>query len=690
MKEILYGGDYNPDQWQDRPDILSEDIELMKKAGITVVSLGIFAWSTLEPEEGVFCFEWLDKVIESLHGAGIKIFLATPSGARPVWMARKYPEVLRVNSSGQRNLFGERHNHCFSSPIYREKTAIINRKLAERYGKHPAVILWHVSNEYSGDCHCELCQENFRTWLKKRYNTIDSLNRAWWNSFWSHTLSDWSEIHSPVPHGEMTVHGLNLDWKRFTTDMTVDFMKQEVRAIRDGGSDLPVSTNMMAAVETPANDPGLDYWKFRDVQDIASWDSYPAWHSPGYKAYDFEEKVGPEANDYRRASEVAFQHDFFRSLHGKPFLLMESTPSKVNWKPRSINKRPGMNILSSLQAVAHGADSVQYFQWRQSRGSFEKFHGAVVDQSGRDDTAVFKEAARLGALLKKAREVAGSKYGAEVALLYNWENRWALEDSQGPLNSPGKGYLEAVRKHYFCLWDQGLPMDVISGGEDSFPYKIIVAPMLYMISRQTAIKLEAFVRSGGILITTYLTGYTDESDLCHEGGSPGPLSNVLGIRVEDIDTLSPYEPISSGLTSKEDTQDYVEHIFMETAECLNHFKGYPHDDWPSISCNRFGTGIAYHLAGRFSVESLSQFYSSHIQEWKINDRNSNVLDCNGNVNIQMRTSHDKDYMFLMNWSTKPASVKLKESWTDVETGKESCLWKMDAYASFILAAENKK
>ena len=684
MDGILYGGDYNPDQWLDRPDILEEDIRMMTKAGISVVSLGIFAWSTLEPEEGVFRFDWLESIIEDLHRAGIKIFLATPTGARPVWMARKYPEVLRVNATGQRNIFGARHNHCFSSPVYREKTALINRKLAERCGSHPAVILWHVSNEYSGDCHCDLCQGNFRSWLRKRYGSIEALNKAWWSSFWSHTLSDWEEIHSPVPHGEMTVHGLNLDWKRFTTDMTVDFMQQEIRALREGGSDLPVTTNMMAAVETPENDPGLDYWKFRDVQDIASWDSYPAWHSPGYKAYDFEEKGGPAADDYRRASEVAFQHDLYRSLHGKPFLLMESTPSKVNWKPLSINKRPGMNVLSSLQAVAHGADSVQYFQWRQSRGSYEKFHGAVVDQSGRDDTAIYRDSARLGALLKKAGNVAGSQYEAETALIYNWENRWALEDSRGPVNRPGKGYLEAIRKHYFCLWDKGIPLDVISGDEESLPYKLIIAPMLYMVPEKTAEKLDAFVRAGGILVTTYLTGYANESDLCHEGGAPGPLGNVLGIRVEDLDGLSPADRVASGLTGKTDTIDFIEHIHMVTAECLSRYKGYPHDGWPSLSHNSFGKGAAYHLAGRFSVESLGLFYGSNLREWGIEAKDGYVREKTGNVNIQIRSSRDREHMFLMNWSSKPGTVELKRPGIDVETGKEGLHWKMAGYGSYLL------
>jgi len=272
---LLHGGDYNPDQWLHMPDILEQDLRLMKLAKCNAMTTAIFAWSALEPEEGVFTFRWLDKVMDDLEKNGVKCVLATPSGARPAWMSEKYPEVLRVDQNGIRNLHGTRHNHCFTSPVYREKVTIINEHLASRYKGHPALILWHLSNEYSGECRCELCCEAFRAWVRRKYNDdLDALNKAWWTAFWSHTYSRWSQIEPPSHRGENLVHGHNLDWKRFVTDQTVDFIRTEIAPLRRHTPGVPVTTNLMGTF------PGLDYWKIAEPLDVVSWDNYPLWATP--------------------------------------------------------------------------------------------------------------------------------------------------------------------------------------------------------------------------------------------------------------------------------------------------------------------------------------------------------------------------------------------------------------------------
>lgn len=684
--QILYGADYNPDQWLDREDILLKDIELMKEAHITVISLGMFSWSTIEPTEGNFTFDWLDSVLDNLYSAGIRVFLSTPSGARPSWLAYKYPEVLRTAANGQRNIFGERHNHCYTSPVYKEKLHIINKKISERYSEHPAVIMWHISNEYGGDCHCELCQEEFRSWLKNRYKTLDKLNAAWWSIFWSHKITQWEHIHSPAPHGDTTLHAKNLDWKRFVTHQTVNFMNTEISSLKEFNSDIPVTTNMMQIHDDPKADYLLDYWKFKDFIDVSSWDSYPAWHLPGY-SFIPETIENIQVDDYRRASEVAFHHDLFRSIGKGHFLLMESTPTNVNWQPISKLKKPGMNILTSIQAIAHGANSVQYFQWRSSKGSSEKFHGTVVDHSGSNETRAFKEATKLGKVLKDLKPVAKSQYKAQVALIYNWENRWAFDNSQGPINNRQKAYLETIKKHYFSMWDQGISMDIVSGQDNLTKYKVVIAPMLHLLNNEMVDSIKDFVIGGGKLITTYQTGYVNQTDLCFEGGAPGPLSELLGIKIEQIDVLHKFENIKMINNKTKETyivNDYYEIINMTTAESISDFCGGIADKKPAITTNSFGKGRAIHIGGRITTPDLISFYKSIIKVDKLKSTKDDIENFTGSLNFQKREDGTNEYLFVMNFTDKKESFTTVKKYTLLDCDNEQKKWDIEPYEVKIL------
>ena len=320
MPVLGHGADYNPDQWLDRPDILEQDIELMKKARVNIVSLGIFAWAALEPEEGKFNFDWMAEVIDRLYAAGIRVNLATPTAARPAWMAQKYPEVRRVNAQRQRELYGDRHNHCYTSPVYREKTRIINQALARRFGSHPAVVLWHINNEYGGECHCELCQQAFRDWLRARYGSLEAVNKAWNTGFWAHTYTDFDQIESPSPIGESAMLGLKLDWRRFVSHQSIDYMKWERDCVREILPDAKVCVNMMYRFG------GIDYFEMAKEIDLVSWDNYPTWHKPS----GTDEDIALKAN---------MMHDLYYSLKDQPFYLMESTPSYTNWQPITKNKK---------------------------------------------------------------------------------------------------------------------------------------------------------------------------------------------------------------------------------------------------------------------------------------------------------------------------------------------------------------
>ena len=655
VKGLIHGGDYNPEQWLDRPDILEEDVRLMKKAGINSASVGIFSWSVLEPEEGDFHFEWLEKIIDRLYENGIYTVLATPSGARPAWLDARYPEARRVNRMGQREYHGGRHNHCMSSPIYREKVALMDRKLAERFGSHPGVIMYHISNEFSGECYCDHCVRRFREYLAKKYdNDIEKLNHAWWTAFWSHRYNDFDQIEPPFAHGENSVMGLSLEWKRFTTWNTNDFMKAEAAVLHSVTPGIPVTANLMRMFD------GLDYRKMAPDMDVVSWDNYPTFHNDWETLED-------------TAFETAFQHALMRSLkRDVPFMMMESAPGLVNWQNVNKVKRPGIHRLACLQAVACGSDSVQYFQWRKGRGSAEQFHGAVVDHLGTDDTRVFKEVAEVGELLKKIAPVAGTLVKTKAAMLFDWDNRWAIESMQG-LGRETKKYEETcigIWKEFFRL---GVDMDVVGSDEDLSRYDVVVAPMLFMLQPGTAANLKAFVERGGQLLATYLCGYVDSEQLCHLGGFPGDgLKELFGIVSEEIDSLYPTDRNGIALTDKslcaQDGKDwevveYAEILRVQDAKVLGTYTDDFYQGSAAVTCKSYGEGNAWYVAARTSAAAMSPLFRR-----MLTDAGIPVRKLPQGVERHVRSGEEGVYEFYLNWTKEAVAVPGVKG-TDILSGE---------------------
>ena len=651
VSALLHGADYNPEQWENYPDIIDKDIAMMKQAKCNVMSVGIFSWVKLEPSEGEYNFSWLDELIEKLYAAGIHIFLATPSGARPAWMSQKYPEVLRVGRDRVPALHGGRHNHCMTSPVYRQKVRQINQKLAERYAHHPAVIGWHISNEYGGENHRHSCQQKFRLWLQDRYQTLDNLNEAWWSAFWSHTYSDWSQIESPAPQGEVSIHGLNLDWRRFNTAQVTEFCSEEAKPLKAANPELPVTTNFMEYFYD------YDYWKLAQVIDFISWDSYPMWHR--------------EKDETQLACYTAMYHDLMRTLkQGRPFVLMESTPSATNWQPTSKLKKPGMHILSSLQAVAHGADAVQYFQWRKSRGSVEKFHGAVVDHVGHIDTRVGREVSELGRILEAMSPVMGSKVDADVAIIFDWESRWAMDDAEGPRNC-GLEYEKTVAEHYRPFWERGIAVDIINADCDLSGYKLVIAPMLYMVREGFAERATRFVEQGGQFVATYWSGIVNESDLCHLGGFPGPLRPLLGIWSEEIDCLADGESNQvqglagnkAGLQGPYQAIHLCDLIHLEGATAVARYRDDFYADRAAVTVNFVGEGKAWYVASRNDAAFQRDFFMNIAEELNL----ARALDTQFpyGVTAHRRTDGESEFIVVENYSNDSKSLVLPAVYRDM-------------------------
>ncbi len=655
---LVHGADYNPEQWIDYPGVWDEDMRLMRLADMNEMTVGIFSWSRLEPREGEYDFSFLDEIIDRVYQNGGRVILATPSGARPHWLAEKYPEVLRVDPNGIRNLYGQRHNHCYTSPLYREKVGAINRRLAERYGKHPAVIAWHLSNEYNGDCHCALCQEAFRAFCRKRYGgDIDKLNHAWWTAFWSHTYDSFDQIEIPSWRGETSVHGLSLDYRRFISAQTGDFIRAELAPIRELCPDVPVTINMMPKFT------GLNYRDYRDILDFASIDVYPDWHKPG------AEESTP--------LETAFWHDYYRALYERPFFLMESAPGLTNWKPYNKLKRPGMDRAAALQAVAHGSDSVQYFQFRKSRGSSEKFHGAVVDHVGNEDTRIFRAVQATGASLRAIDELCGSGVEARVAIILDVENLWALLTAQGFVKE-NKRYLETLYEVYRPFWRRGIAVDIVDAHRDLSRYSLVVAPMLYMVDGETGASLTSYVKRGGYLLSGYMLGMVNETDLCHLGGFPGAgLRELFALRNEEIDTLYPGErfTVSRGGKSYEGL-DYAELLRPEGCEILARYTSEFYSGMPAETRNRFGEGTAHYIAFRDTGDFFEDTVARVIEECSIPspfaalDKSAKPSLFERGVTAHTRSDGEHTYLFLENYSGEERTVELPAPAYDLEAERK--------------------
>ncbi len=661
---ILHGGDYNPEQWP--ADIWDEDVRLMNEAHVNVATLPVFGWVSLQPDEDTWTFDWLDAVLDKLWAGGVSVCLATATASQPAWLDQKYPDVLTVGQDGVRRKHGNRHSFCPNSPNFRRLSVGLARKLAERYGQHPALQVWHVGNEYGGTCYCDQCAEAFRVWLKNRYGTLDELNARWSMTFWGHTLTDWAQVETPTRSSEGSVQALLIDYDRFQSESLLNCFKAEAEALREVTPNVPITTNLMGTFKP------LDYQKWAKELDLVSWDSYPGKDAP--------------------PAEMAFQHSLMRGLkEGMPFMLMEQTPSQQNWQAHNALKRPGVMRLWSYQAMAHGADAVMYFQWRRSRGATEKYHGAVVEHEGTSRPRVFQEVAQIGRELESlGTKTLGGRVAARAAVLFDWDNWWAIEYSSGP--SVDLKYVPQCLAHFRALHGLGIPTDVVSPGADLSGYDLVIAPVLYMVKPGIAEKLEAFVQGGGTFVTTFFSGLVDENDRVYLGGYPGPLRKMLGIWSEEIDALTPAQSNSvvfsapfGTLTGTYGCRLLCDRIHPEGAEVLATYGADFYVGEPAVTVNSYGEGRAYYLATALDPDALTGFYTKLCADKAITSPLPGLPE---GVEVMPRVSpHGETLLYVLNHAAVPATVALPEGEHDnllsgqTRTGSLT----LDAYGVAILA-----
>ncbi|MEK4273401.1 beta-galactosidase [Paenibacillus sp. FSL R7-0026] len=639
LPKMFYGGDYNPEQWDHETHL--EDLRMFQLAGIDIATINVFSWALIQPDEVTYRFEELDQLINRLYENGVYICLATSTAAHPAWMAKKYPDVLRVDADGHKRKFGGRHNSCPNSPTYRKYAEKIADKLAERYKDHPAVLVWHISNEYGGECYCDNCEKAFRVYLKERYQTLEQVNKAWNTNFWGHTFYDWDEIVLPSNLSEhwgnnnSTFQGISLDYSRFNSDSMLDCYLLEYDAIKKHIPDSVVTTNLMGFFKQ------LDYFKWAKYLDIVSWDSYPGLATP--------------------VSFTAMAHDLMRGLKdGQPFMLMEQTPSQQNWQPYNSLKRPGVMRLWSYQSVAHGADTIMFFQLRRSIGACEKYHGAVIEHAGHENTRVFREVAELGKELQILGDTTlDASVESKVAIVFDWDNWWAIEKSSGP--TVALNYVDQIHKYYAAFFRRNIQVDIISVDTDMSKYDIVLAPVLYMVKPGFATKLEKYVEAGGTFLTTFFSGIVNENDLVTTGGYPGELRKLLGIWVEEIDALLPEQ--KNRIVLKETYGDLqgeygcgmlCDLLHSEGAEVIAEYGDDFYKGMPVVTRNTFGQGEAWYVASdpdeRFLDGLLGQLAAAKNVE--------SLLETPEGVEVSARTKDGKPYLFVMNHNATTQSYDL--------------------------------
>ena len=594
QERIWYGGDYNPDQWPE--EVWDDDVRLMKKAGVNLVSVGIFSWAKIETSEGVYDFDWLDRIIDKLGEAGVAVDLASATASPPMWLTQAHPEVLWKDYRGDVCQPGARQHWRPTSPVFREYALKLCRAMAEHYKGNPYVVAWHVSNEYG--CHnrfdySEDAEHAFQQWCEERYGTIDAVNDAWGTAFWAQRMNDFSEIVPPrfIGDGNFMNPGKLLDFKRFSSDALKAFYIAERDALAEITPDLPLTTNFMVS----ASGSVLDYDDWGDEVDFVSNDHY---FIPGEAHLD----------------ELAFSASLVDGIARKdPWFLMEHSTSAVNWREINYRKEPGQLVCDSLAHVAMGADAVCYFQWRQSKAGAEKFHSAMVPHAG-EDSAVFRDVCELGADLNKLSDegILGSRLAkSRVAVVFDYESEWATEHTATPTQHVH--HVDEPLAWFRALADQGVTADVVPvrGAWDG--YEMVVLPSVYLLSEETTRRVRDYVVGGGRLVVTYYTGISDEKDHVWLGGYPGSIRDVVGVRVEefmpmgnDFTGVPDHLDLSNGAVAH-DIADVIGSV-DESATVLATFKDNPWtgmDGVPAIVANTFGEGRSVYVGARLGREGLA-------------------------------------------------------------------------------------
>ncbi|MFE6197777.1 beta-galactosidase [Streptomyces sp. NPDC057838] len=647
LTRLAFGGDYNPEQWPE--SVWQEDVRLMREAGVTMVSVGIFSWALLEPSPGTYDFGWLDRLLDLLHEHGVRVDLGTPTVVPPVWFYRAHPEALPVTAEGVRYEFGSRAAICHSNADYRAAAASITTALAERYGNHPALALWHVHNEYGvpvSACYCDSCAAHFRRWLAAAYGTVDAVNEAWGTAFWGQRYTGFEQINPPRVTPAAVNPAQALDYKRFADATMRENFVAERDILHRLSPGVPVTTNFMTAL---SQCDSVDYWAWGREADLVTNDHYLI-------------------TDGRRTHvNLAMAADLTRSVAGgAPWLLLEHSTSGVNWQPRNPAKAPGQMARNSLAHVARGSEGAMFFQWRQSRRGAEKFHSAMVPHGG-TGTRVWREVVELGSFVDALAEIRGTRTEADVAVLWDWHSWWAQTLDWRP--SVDHDARERADAFYEALYDRHLTVDFAHPEADLSRYPLVVVPALYLMTEAAGRNLTAYVEGGGTLVVSYFSGIVDEHDAVHEGAYPGPLRDVLGLTVEEFSPLLAGERVR--LTGPDGTElgadVWTEFVVPRGADTVLTYADGLAAGLPAVTRHRLGEGTAWYVSTRLGADGLDTLLGMAAEDARLAPR----ADLPRDVEVVRRTGESGTYLFAVNHTGADVKVPLEVPGTELLTGERA-------------------
>jgi beta-galactosidase len=602
---------YYPEHWPGAR--WATDARLMREAGLSLVRLAEFAWQQMEPAEGQFDWAWLDRAIDTLAAENLQIILCTPTAAPPAWLCRAQPDILPVDDQGRRRHFGSRHHYCSNSRSYRRHTSRIVIALAQRYGRHPAIVGWQIDNEFgchgNARCYCDECAAAFRAWLQAKYRSLDALNQAWGTQFWSQGYSDWSEIGLPYLIVALPNPSQVLDYYRFSSDSVVAYQQLQIDLLRTHSPDKPITTNLIGDLTD------LDYHALARPLNFVAWDSYPT----GYREMGAESFYAPGASRPPLAYDVGdpyvtgFCHDLTRGLKQSPFWIMEQQAGHVNWSRYNIGVRPGTVRLWTWHALAAGAEAVLYFRWRACQLAQEQYHSGLLHHDATPALG-YRELLAMKADRPLMEQVALEPVKAEVALLADYNDLWALQ-----LQPHHRDF--TYWRHLFvfhrALQRLGIPVDVVSPEADLSRYQFVIAPTAHLVSEKLAAVLAQFARSGGAVLLGVRSGFKTPSNLVIDLPLPGLLRPLVGATVTDWQTLPPdvgFDLETSIPNLVGPASQWAEALTVEAGqggEALARYTAGPFAAQPALVENQLGAGRVFYL-GWYPTEAQALALVAHL------------------------------------------------------------------------------